>query len=367
MFTGKLAVAANLLALWSVPAFAVVRDCEMNGVHINPNNGNETAGKTGILKCKDRDTGKLVREEEYRNGRPVGYRKFIDFQGQTIVANYNEKGNRDGESKTYDADGTLLAHERYVNGSNVGVQTFYYKNRQIKRLTYSEANRSDIATIEYNERGQLTELRCTDRSVIEADRKLCGFDRAADVDFYNSKGDVVAQARYENGKRVAFKALSGSGVVARTEEVQGERRVARSNYPDGGVRLETTSVGSQKELEREFARGGQPVRETRWLDGRQSEETRWYQNGQIKSKTRWERDGKNVVVKADDFWDNGKLQSRTVRDDRFRYLGTQQHFDESGALVSEAIYERGFLARRKDYKDGRLVLDEQYYEDGSRK
>jgi antitoxin component YwqK of YwqJK toxin-antitoxin module len=331
------------------------------------NNGNETAGKTGIMKCKDRETGKLVREEEYRNGRAVGYRKFIDFQGQTIVANYNENGNRDGESKTYDADGTLLAHERYVNGSNVGVQPYDCKNKQIKRLTYSEANRSDIANIEYNERGQLTELRCTDRSVIEADRKLCGFDRAADVDFYNSKGDVVAQARYENGKRVAFKALGSTGTLARTEEVQGERRVVRTNFPDGQLRLETTSVGNRKEHEREFAKSGQPVRETRWLDGRQSEETLWYLNGQLKSKTRWQRDGKNVVVATEEFWDNGKPQSRTVRDERYRYLGIQQHFDESGALVGEETYERGVLTRRRDYKGGRLVLDEQYYEDGSRK
>ena len=70
LFTSKLVVAANLLALWSLPSFAVVLDCEINGGHVNPNNGNTTAGKTGIMKCKDRDTGKVVREEEYRNGRP---------------------------------------------------------------------------------------------------------------------------------------------------------------------------------------------------------------------------------------------------------------------------------------------------------
>ena len=30
-------------------------------------------------------------------------------------------------------------------------------------------------------------------------------------------------------------------------------------------------------------------------------------------------------------------------------------------------YERGILTRRRDYKGGRLVLDEQSFEDGSRK
>ena len=234
-------------------------------------------------------------------------------------------------------------------------------------MTYSEPNRSDIANIEYNERGQLIELRCGDRPLLEPDRKLCGFDRAADVDFYDSKGNVVAQARYENGKRVAFKGLSAGGGVARSEEVQGERRVVRTNFPDGQLRLETTSVGNRKEFERELARSGQSVRETRWLDGRQSEETLWYLNGHVKSKTRWERDGKDVVIKADEFWDNGKPQARTVRDERYRNLGVQQFFDEAGELISEQTYERGRLTRRRDYKAGRLVLDEQYYEDGSRK
>lgn len=360
----KLITALSLA--WCTSALAV-QDCEINGADVNPANGNTTAGKTGIMKCRDRDSGKLVREEEYRNGRAVGYRKFVDFQGETIVANYNENGNRDGESKRYDADGTLVAHERYVNGSTVGVQTHYHKNRQVKRLSFDEPNRTGIASIEYNERGQLTELRCADRSLLEPDRRLCGFDRAADVDFYDSKGNVVAQARYENGKRVAFKALSSPGGLARSEEVQGDRRIARSHFPEGQLRLETTSVGNRKEFEREFARQGQPVRETRWLDGRQSEETLWYLNGQLKSKTRWERDGKDVVIKSDEYWDNGKLQSRTVRDERRRYLGVQQIFDESGALTSEETYERGVLTRRRDYKAGRLVLDEQYFEDGSRK
>ena len=128
--------------------------------------------------------------------------------------------------------------------------------------------------------------------MLEGDLKLCGFERAADVDLFDSKGNVIAQARYENGKRVAFKALSSGGGVARSEEVQGERRVVRANFPDGQLRLETTSVGNRREREREFARSGQPVRDTRWIDGRQSEETLWYLNGQMKSRTRWERDGK---------------------------------------------------------------------------
>lgn len=343
-----------------------VQDCEINGQHVNPANGNTTQGKTGIMKCRDRDSGKLVREEEYKNGRSVSYRKFIDFSGETIVANYNERGNRDGESKRYDEAGTLLAHERYADGSTVGSQTYFHKNSKVKRRSFDERGRA-LASIEYNERGQLTELRCADKPLLQEDRKLCGFDQVSDVDFHNSKGDVIAQARYENGKRAAMKVFGGSGALARTEDVQNDRRVVRSHFPDGVLRLETVSTGNRKEHEREYARSSLPIRETRWRDGRQSEETLWYLNGQLKSKTRWERDGARVLIKAEDFWDNGLIRARTVRDERLGYVGMQQGFDEAGVLATETTYDKGVLTRRKRYEVGKLVLDEEYFEDGSRK
>lgn len=36
-------------------------------------------------------------------------------------------------------------------------------------------------------------------------------------------------------------------------------------------------------------------------------------------------------------------------------------------LVAEEAYDKGVLTRRKLYKAGRLVTDEEYYADGSRK
>jgi antitoxin component YwqK of YwqJK toxin-antitoxin module len=345
-----------------------VQDCEMNGQHVNPANGSTYAGKTGIMKCIDRDTRKLVREQEYRDGRAVGYRKSIDFSGKTSVGNYNAQGNRDGEAKEYDADGTLLAEERYANGSMIGIQTYYHKNKQLRRRSFSEPGKGSLASIEYNDRGQLTQLRCADKPLLGDDRALCGFaGKVAEVTFYNAKGDVAGQARYENGKRLSASAVSTQGVVARSEEVQGERRVTRENFPEGALRLETVFLGNRKESERELAKSGQPVRETRWRDGYLSEQTLWYLNGQLKSKTQYERDGGRVLVKAEEFWDNGKLRERSVRDERRGYVGVRQLYAESGTLESEATYEQGKLASRKNYKDGRLVLDEAFFEDGSRK
>ena len=34
-----------------------VQDCEVGGQNVNPANGSTTAGKTGLMRCKDRDSG----------------------------------------------------------------------------------------------------------------------------------------------------------------------------------------------------------------------------------------------------------------------------------------------------------------------
>jgi antitoxin component YwqK of YwqJK toxin-antitoxin module len=368
MFRRLCAVASAVaVCVLAFPAHAA-RDCEMNGERVNPDNGSTYAGKTGMMKCVDRDSGKVLLEEEYRNGRAIGYRKRVDLFGGTSIGTYNEQGNREGEYKEFDPAGNLVAEERYANGANSGIQVHYHKNRQVQRRAFSVPGKGSIASIEYNDRGQITELRCADKPVLGEDRALCGFDgKPSDVLFYKAKGEPGGQARFEAGKRVSMTAIGAGGTVSRSEEVQGERRTLREHYPEGQPRLETVVVGNRKESERELARSGQPVRDSRWNDGYKMEETLWYLNGQPKSKTRWERSGNQVLVKAEEFWDNGKPRARTVSEERRGPVGVQQTFTEGGVLESESTYELGKLARRKSYKDGRLVSDEEYFEDGSRK
>src|SRR4051812_38973599 len=96
-----------LLLLACGPARAA-QDCELNGERVNPDNGATYAGKTGMMRCVDRETRKPLGEEEYRNGRAIGYRKSVDMFGKTSIGNYNEQGNRDGAYKELDAEGNLL-------------------------------------------------------------------------------------------------------------------------------------------------------------------------------------------------------------------------------------------------------------------
>ncbi|HEX2827537.1 MAG TPA: hypothetical protein VHP37_14395 [Burkholderiales bacterium] len=361
--TARLALLLALLA----PSAHAVQDCEMNGEHVNPANGSTYAGKTGVMKCRDRDSGKLVLEEEYRNGRAIGYRKQVDFSGNTTVGNYNENRNRDGEFKQFDPNGVLLSEERYVNGQSAGVQTFFHKNGQVRRRSFAEPGKGSLASIEYNDRGEVSQLRCADRPLLADDRKLCGFDGAAEVTLYGPKGDVAGRVRHENGKRVAMTALGSAGKPAASEEVQGERRTLREYFPEGQLRLETVVVGKSRESEREFAKSAQVVRDTRWRDGYKSEEALWFLNGQPRSRTQWERSGNSVLVRTEEFWDNGRPRAKGTRDERRGPVGLHQTWTEAGTLASESTYEAGRLVRRKTYKDGQLVADDEFYEDGSRK
>lgn len=350
-------------------ANAAVYDCDMNGEHVNPANGSTTAGKSGIMKCVDRDTRKLVREAEYRNGRAIGHRKFVDYQGNVTVWSVNEQGNREGEARKYDAEGHLLAEERYANGRNTGLQVYYYKSGNVQRRTYYEPGKGRRASIQYNDRGELMRLTCADEPLLGDDRVLCGFDgKVAEVKFYNAKGEAAGEARFENGKRLSMTTLGAAGAVARSEaEAHGGRRIMRVHFPDGSLRVETVVVGKLRESERELTQSGQRVRETRWHDGRKVEETLWYLNGQPRSRTRWEREGAEVRVMNEAFWDNGRIRERSTRDSRGNFLGVVERYTGKGELESEATYRMGKLTRRKTYKDGQLVLDEELFEDGSRK
>ena len=49
-----------------------VESCELNGEHVNPNNGNTTAGKTGLMRCRDGEGGAVLREQELKGGVFMG-------------------------------------------------------------------------------------------------------------------------------------------------------------------------------------------------------------------------------------------------------------------------------------------------------
>ncbi|MBK7532099.1 MAG: hypothetical protein IPI47_16285, partial [Piscinibacter sp.] len=71
-----------------------VQVCDLAGEHVNPANGHTTAGKTGLMRCREGEGGPLQREQELKDGKFVGVVRF--YKNGVLERDYsvNERGNR---------------------------------------------------------------------------------------------------------------------------------------------------------------------------------------------------------------------------------------------------------------------------------
>ena len=53
-------------------AAQAAQKCEINGVSVNPAQARSLKGHTGWVRCTDRETGLLQREQEVQHGKLVG-------------------------------------------------------------------------------------------------------------------------------------------------------------------------------------------------------------------------------------------------------------------------------------------------------
>ena len=121
MRSARLCLAVACLAASVCTSAWAVQDCELNGESVNPANGNTTAGKTGLMRCKERDSGELVREQELRNGRFMGLVRYYDKGKLIREHSLNEKGNMEGRGREFGPAGQVLREGTYANGRTVGL------------------------------------------------------------------------------------------------------------------------------------------------------------------------------------------------------------------------------------------------------
>ncbi len=367
-------VAAVLAALLSLNAHAIQR-CELNGESVNPNNGNTTAGKSGVMRCTDEDGSVRRREQTLRDGRFVGPVVMVLADGERREYSVNDKGNRHGLARTFDGKGTLRKEENLDNGSNVGVQKNFAAAGYLEELHFSDERRS-VLTIAYLADGTLKELRCAPTSVVPQDREVCGHTgRASDVTLFREPGKPSGTVSYLAGKAQRSSALDREGRVVRNEERKDGRLIRRAFYPSGKPRSETDFVENEANSRagregtaREWHESGQMTQETVWADGYEQRIQQWYLNGQPKQRVQIRRDGRDQARTTESFWDNGKPASVTVERNN-RLTGWQKYFDEDGVLRREDEHggERGLLQRRKQYNEqGVMEREERFLEDGSR-
>ncbi|KWT97889.1 MULTISPECIES: hypothetical protein [unclassified Variovorax] len=375
-------IAAALLALLPLAAQAV-QDCELNGQGVNPANGHTTAGKTGLMRCKERGSGELVREQQLQNGVFMGLVRHYERGKLVKEHSLNARGNMEGPAREFSpATGRVLREAVYDNGHETGLTRSFHPGGQLRRATFY-AEPGERAYAEFTERGQLSALRCGDKPLLAPvvdDARLCGFvgSTPSQVELFDAKGILRTRLAYLAGKRLRSEELYDNGKPAMQDEISGNQRTERRWSSEGIKRREIVYLllerGAIKRREQEFSEKGTLVRDQRWsAAGEPLSDESYYLNGQPRSKAVYGEGSEARTVEITEFHDNGQraAQGRFAVVSRFRQIpiGLHQRFGDGGTLRAESSYDdKGRVTRERSWDaQGKLERDDEVFEDGSRR
>lgn len=383
MQTSKLILIASLCYAFVSQANAIVR-CELGGKSVNPNNGNETAGLTGMLRCKDEDSGKLQREQELRNGKNVGLERFFDRNGNIIKERtINDRGNTQGLEKTFWPNGQVKSEETADNGQTQGAARQFYETGKLRRLSFMQ-DRREILEIGLNTDGSYAELRCHTSSVLAEDRKPCGFEGKTDTALFDQYGKKRVLQTWEQGKLLINISFRENGDIDSDLRFEQGRRVhkrfhdAKNQLREERIfevsdQLLRSSQGALMAM-KQWATSGQITLHTRYTDGKASLTERWYLNGALKEKVTATGSAIASRTLRESYTDEGKIASRETLNADNQVVGLRQIYFSNGNIMREDTYSepdargRTRLSKRKEWDEsGKVSADDEILEDGSRK
>jgi antitoxin component YwqK of YwqJK toxin-antitoxin module len=371
-----------LLALSTTATVAQVMDCDIGGQSVNPSNGSTTAGKSGLMRCVDRSTRELLREEELRDGRFVGIKRWYEKGQLRREHSVNERGNRDGRFREWNAQGTLVREGFESNSQSIGLHRTWADDGRLKSASHwgeasDERRNEGWSRTDFNPQGQLTELRCGPQPRLDNEAALCGHQgKASTIELFSERGVLTSRVTHERGQRLRTETFWDDGKPRSTDELAGTKRTTRQFARDGTKRKEIVRDNNRTVLEQEFSERGTLVEEKRWSDaGLPEREAQWYLNGQLQREVMHEApaaDGARAYTEKG-YRDDGRLahEGRWVVPPRGRALafGSHKSYDENGRLRIESVYdERGRIKRERTWDEtGRVLRDDEVFEDGSRK
>ena len=383
MRTSKLILIASICCAFASQANAIVR-CELGGKSVNPNNGNETASLTGMMRCKDEDSGKLHREQELRNGKYVGLERFYDRNGSIIKERtINERGNTQGLEKTFWPNGQVKSEETADNGQAQGVARQFNETGKLRRLSFMQ-DRREILEIGFNADGSYAELRCHTSSVLPEDRKPCGFEGKTDTKIFDQNSKQRALQTWEQGKLLASVGYRDTGEVESDMRFEQGRRVHKRFHDaknqlreerifEASDHLLRASQGALLSI-KQWAASGQMVLHTRYAEGKANLTERWYLNGALKEKVAVTGSANTTRTLRENYSDEGKITSRETLNADNQVVGLRQTYFSNGNIMREDTYNepdgrgRTRLTKRKEWDDsGKVTADDEILEDGSRK
>ena len=379
----RLRALVPLTALLCATAACAVQDCEIDGQSVNPANGSTTAGKTGLMRCKERGSNELQREAQVQNGVFMGPVRIYEKGRLAKEHSVNAKGNMQGPAREFSPGGQLLREATYDDGQERGLVRSFYPGGQLRRATFYPDTGSERAFVEFTERGLISALRCGEAPMLAPvvnDARLCGFAGGpSQVDLFDARGTLRSRLSYMAGKRVRTQDFYDNGKTSLLDETVGNQRTERSFSSEGVKRRETVSLlverTAVKQREQEFSEKGTLVRDQRWSPaGDPVGDDSYYLNGQPRSRAVYSGAGDARTVEVTEFYDSGQraAQGRYLaagRGGRLVPIGAHQRFSEKGRLRAESDFDaKGRVTRERAWDENAdLQRDDEVFEDGSRK
>ncbi len=371
------------------PAMAKIEECTLNGETVSLSHGGTTAGKSGIVRCKDRESGEMMYEREVKNGVFMGLDRFYKNGKLYRERQVNEKGNNHGKLKEFATNGQLVLEENYLNGQERGISQRWTDKGSLLEVRYRGENYDDKARVRFNPDKSLAELECGKSALLGSvanDAEYCGFkSKAVTTRLYSEAGQLRSEFVLLNGEKQKATYYRNDGTPESVEEVLQSKRSEKIYYANGKLRREKLWFNASRPLlierESEFHESGAKLTEKLYQqnekEGRKFSELRqessYFLNGQLKSLIKYSYDGKSEIRDTQFYHDNGKLaeQGRVAYEGRYRarYVGIHQFFSSEGKLQREVHYdENGKIQRERIWDNaGKLLSDELLFEDGSRK
>ena len=353
--------------------------------------------RTGQIKCWEH--GQVIVDLSLRDGRKTGLVTEHDSSRTTIASHYRDDKLHGEVRRTQNGALKSLAH--YEDGKRIWSQEHDLTKNMV---SYSHQYPDGVASISVTHDGRVFGLQCTPGA--RADKQLqaaCGFGAPRTTRIYDGTHKVNRIETWRDGVLVERKAgdsayAERSEVSYQANEKHGRERLLRE---DGSLEAEIDwqrGLKHGRELRYDDS-GRKVVTEIVWRSGQKQVLTEYFLNGSRKLQQQW--DGERSL-REQTFWDNGQLRSDTPfvacrgraygRNAGFCEQGVARSYHEDGSRSEEAQYQLGqrhgsrhafwsngkpaaveqysagvLQKARRWQEDGKLVLDEEYEADGSRK
>lgn len=341
-------------------AFSEQLNCTLKGEHVSPYNGATTAGKTGMVICKNEE-GKVTREYELKDGKEIGRKVFVRYDGNREEYSVNEKGNIDGLKKVFNKDGKLIYEGNYSNSDSVGLHKEWYDSGALKGIHADNKMR-----IDFDRDGNPYNIRCDkEKSYTKEDKEICGWNKPFETK--HKRGSET----YSKGQLIKEVILDFKGKLSSESVIENGVETTKKFFETGEVKSISTYKGRTILSLKEFYMNGNLSSEaTIKPDGdflRKDQKT-YYDDKTLSSEGSYimmrNFDQPDGLVKS--YWQNTKPKMIENYKDG-KYEGEVQTFDDNGQLISKRTYAADILKREIIYKDGKVESDYEYYPDGSKK